>query len=113
MGFDAGKVRVCRGKPANQSVLVVKFSPTLSGLQEAERLHNFYADKNRGRQGFEELTSNHGNREARVEKDEELLYGYMAVAEDLDKLDPETKKRSLVKSKKDIKAVADAPLKID
>jgi len=114
MGFDAGKTRVCRGKPANQSVLLVKFMPTLSGLQEAERLHKHYADNNRGRLGFQQFTSiNDSGGETRVEKDEELLYGYMAVAEDLDKLDPETKKRSVVKSKKDIEAIADAPLKID
>ncbi|XP_058088083.1 uncharacterized protein LOC131235023 [Magnolia sinica] len=118
MGFGAGKAKVCRGKPANHSILVVKFMPTFSGLQEAERLNKHYAENKRGRKEFEQIASKErgkgmGGGEALVEKAELLLYGYMGIAEDLDKLDFETKKRCVVKSMKDIEAIADAPLVAD
>ncbi|KAJ6793736.1 Uncharacterized protein M6B38_235000 [Iris pallida] len=114
MGFEVAKGRLCRGKPGNQSVLLLKFLPTFSGLQEAERLHKYYADRKRGREEFKKITSSNGSsREAPISEDEELMYGYMAIADDLDKLDPETKKRCHVKSKKDIEAIADAPLNTD
>jgi hypothetical protein len=41
---------------------------------------------------------------------ENVLYGYLGISIDLDKLDFETKKRCVVKSKKEIKAVADFAL---
>ncbi|XP_020107633.1 uncharacterized protein LOC109723606 [Ananas comosus] len=113
IGVGAGKARVSYGKPANQSVFIVKFSPTFSGLQEAEKLHKYFADKKRGKQEFQQLTTSGEKVNFRGGENIELLYGFMAVAEDLDKLDPETKKRSLVKSRKDIEAIADAPLNAD
>lgn len=111
MGFRAG-FKVSRGKPANHSILVVKFMPTFSGLQEAERLHKYYVENKRGRKEFQQMASDDSKvGEASVGKVEELLlYGYMGIAEDLDKLDFGTKKRSLVKSMKEIKAIADASL---
>ncbi|KAF8403236.1 hypothetical protein HHK36_011337 [Tetracentron sinense] len=113
-GFGGGKAKVCRGKPADQSIMVVKFLGTFSGLQEAERLHKYYAENKRGRVEFQQITSNSGSGEAgRMQADnlELVLYGHMGIAEDLDKLDFETKKRCVVKSKKDIQDIADAPLK--
>ncbi|CAL9054969.1 unnamed protein product [Musa banksii] len=116
MGFEAGKTTICHGKPANQNVFLIKFFPTFSGLQEAEKLHNCFADGNRGRQEFYRRTASkskaNGEREACF-KNFPFLYGYLAVAEDLPKLDSEMMKRCLVKSKKDIEAIADAPLNID
>ncbi|KAK9280497.1 hypothetical protein L1049_014189 [Liquidambar formosana] len=119
MGFGGGKTKVCRGKAANQSIMVVKFNGTLSGLQEAEKLHKFYAENKHGRAEFQEISSDSGNgrskesRNAIVDKAEDVLYGYLGIAGDLDKLDFETKKRSVVKSKKKIQAIADAPLKTE
>ncbi|KAL5974588.1 hypothetical protein ACLOJK_031258 [Asimina triloba] len=113
MGFAATKSKVCRGKPANHSILVVKFLPTFSGLQEADRLHKHYAENKCGRKDFEQIASNPGNgsdAELQVDKAELVLYGYMGIAGDLDKLDFETTKRCMVKSKKDIEAIADAAL---
>ncbi|PKA62391.1 Protein suppresor of gene silencing 3 [Apostasia shenzhenica] len=116
LGFGAGKSSVCVGKPANKSTFVVKFMPTFSGLQEAEKLHEHFTERNHGKEEYEQIvTREHpyqNNIESRAEVGE-FLYGYMAIAEDLGKLAPEIKKRSLVKSKKDIKAIADAPLSTD
>lgn len=113
MGFGAGKTQVGQGKSSNQNVLLVKFMPTFSGLQEAERLHKHYAVNNRGREEFRLVADTDDKVKEAVKANEELLYGYMAVAEDLGKLDPGTKKRSVVKSRKDIEAIADAPLNAD
>lgn len=115
MGFGAGITNVCSSKPAHQGVFLVKYKPTLSGLQEAERLHQYYDGNNHGRQDFLRITANKSSGEGgeALQKVEDLLYGYMAVLEDLDKLDPETKKRCVIKSKKDIEAIADAPLNAD
>ncbi|XP_043699878.1 uncharacterized protein LOC122650539 [Telopea speciosissima] len=118
MGFGGGKTKVCHGSPANQSIMVVKFGPTFSGLQDAERLHNYYYENKRGRQELQRINAHcsyeNGNAET-VQGDEmePVLYGYLGIAEDLDKLDFETKKRSLVKSKNNIKAIADAPVKLE
>lgn len=117
IGFGKGKFTgVCQGKPANNSVLLVKFSPTFSGLLEAEKLHNHYADHKHGREELEGVYAGKGSNETRdvsTLETKDLLYGYMATVEDLDELDPETKKRCVIKSKKDIEAIADAPLTAD
>ncbi|XP_077235853.1 uncharacterized protein LOC143877592 [Tasmannia lanceolata] len=115
MGFGGGKGKVCRGKPANQSILLVKYNGTFSGLQEAERLHKYYVENKRGRKEFQRfaLKDSNGGSEVKGEKVDLLLYGYLGIAEDLNKLDSETKKRCHIRSKKEIEAIADAPLKAD
>ncbi|PIA27247.1 hypothetical protein AQUCO_08200039v1 [Aquilegia coerulea] len=95
IGFSLSTIKVCRGKPANQNIMVVKFLPTFSGLQEAERLHKYYAEKKRGREDTSGTPWN--------------LF-YMVG---LDKLEFETKKKCLVKSKKDTQRIADAPIPSD
>ncbi|MQL76839.1 hypothetical protein Taro_009232 [Colocasia esculenta] len=114
MKFEAGKVKVCRGKPSNQSILLVKFMPTFSGLQEADKLHKYFISKKRGRKELEEAISKESSvkeGESQVEVDQPL-YGYMGTMEDLDKLNPESKKRCVIKSKKEIESIADAPLRV-
>ncbi|KAL6341733.1 hypothetical protein AAG906_037977 [Vitis piasezkii] len=117
MGFDGGKTQICRGKPANQSIMVVRFNATFSGLQKAEKLHNMYAENQHGRAEFHQINFNNGktsscreNRKAQADKVEHVLYGYLGIAGDLDKLDFEAKERCVVKSKKEIWAIADGPL---
>ncbi|XP_075093301.1 uncharacterized protein LOC107788967 [Nicotiana tabacum] len=114
MGFGE-KAKVSRSKLANQSILMVKFSATLSGLQEAERLSDIYAHRKHGRAEFHHISCGHSGssdgetKEALTDKVGKILYGYLGIAEDLDKLDSETKKRSSVRSKKQIKDIAVAP----
>ena len=117
MGFDGGKTMICRGKPANQSIMVVRFGATFYGLQKAEKLHNMYAENQHGRAEFHQINFNNGktsscreNRKAQADKVEHVLYGYLGIAGDLDKLDFEAKERCVVKSKKEIWAIADVPL---
>lgn len=112
MGFGE-RTKVCRGRPANQSIMVVKFNSTLSGLQAAERLHKFYAETKHGKAEFQRINTcsssctGEAPKAASAEKVEHVLYGYLGIAEDLEKLDFETKKRCVVKSKKAIQRIAD------
>ncbi|KAL8162085.1 hypothetical protein V2J09_013574 [Rumex salicifolius] len=112
--FIRSKIKICLGHPGDQSVMLVKFLGTFTGLQEAEKLHNYFADNNRGRAAFEQAITemNSKNREQQtVEEEESLLYGYTGIAEDLDRIDLDTKKRCKIQSKREIQVLVDAPLK--
>lgn len=113
MGFKS-ILKVCNGKPANQSVMLVKFNGTLSGLREAERFHKSYIKSKHGRVEFKQLKSesgsSRGKKLASSEREDEFLYGYLGIAEDLDKLDFDTKKRCVLKSKKQILSIVRAPI---
>ncbi|KAK4440633.1 hypothetical protein Salat_0398200 [Sesamum alatum] len=114
MGYGS-ILKVCNGKPANQSVMLVKFNGTLSGLQEAERFHNTYIKSKHGRAELKQLKSKHGGSRGRTgaissDVEETFLYGHLGIAEDLDKLDFDTKKRCILRSKKEILSIADAHL---
>ncbi|CAL1367091.1 unnamed protein product [Linum trigynum] len=101
--------------------MVVSFAGTFSGLQEAEKLHRLYAENGHGRSGLQGKSTSTDSREGDSKEDEDTvlgdqvgsveaaLYGYLGIACDLDKLDFDMKKRCLVKSKKEINAIADAP----
>ncbi|CAN6559987.1 unnamed protein product [Malus baccata var. baccata] len=112
IGFGGGKAKVCRGKPANYSILVVTFNATFSGFREAERLHKLFAENKHGRAEFQQITSaslsnsSSEGKQNSLEDQENCLYGYVGLAEDFDKLESDTKKRCRVKSKKEIQATA-------
>lgn len=114
MGFTVGIKKVSRGKPANQSIMVVCYQPTLSGLLEAERLHQYFAENKHGRAELEQRScpssrgSSRRTESSLADKVASVLYGYFGIAEDLDKLDFETKKRSVVRSKKEMQHFIDA-----
>lgn len=116
-GFIAGRVDVCLGRPADQSVMVIKYRGTFSGLESAEKLHKYFAENKRGRVEFQGIISSDGESSKNAEKGEGekledlLLYGYMATSEDLDRLDFNNRKYSLIKSRKEIQELANAPVK--
>ncbi|XP_073050621.1 uncharacterized protein [Primulina eburnea] len=109
-------LKICNGKPANQNVMIVKFNGTLSALQEAERLHQHYVENKHGRSHLKQLkssqndSSNGDTQVALADEEEAFLYGYLGIAEDLDKLDSDTQKRCVVKSKKEILSIAKSSL---
>lgn len=114
MGFGS-ILKVCNGKPANQSVMLVKFNGTLSGLQEAERFHLSYIESEHGRAELKQLISKSGCSRGGSQvkssgREDNFLYGYLGIAEDLDKLDFDTKKRCVLKSKKHILSIVDVPI---
>ena len=119
-GFIRGRIKVCLGRPSDKSVMVIKFLGTFTGLGDAEKLHKYFDENKRGRVDFERITSNNGksskswdagNQGEKVE--EHILYGYMGIAEDLDKVDYNTRKSCVVKSKMEIQDLANAPLRPD
>ncbi|KAK4593176.1 hypothetical protein RGQ29_017354 [Quercus rubra] len=119
-GFIRGRIKVCLGRPSDKSVMVIKFLGTFTGLGDAEKLHKYFDENKRGRVDFERITSNNGksskswdagNQGEKVE--EHILYGYMGIAEDLDKVDYNTRKSCVIKSKMEIQDLANAPLRPD
>lgn len=122
LGFSNGKMKVVNGSSTIQGTLLVKFSPTFSGLQEAERLHKYCEDNHCGRSDWLQVQSQHESQQ-NLSEDSDLLqadgnvkdnkkqfYGYIGIAGDLEKVDFDTKKRTLVKSRKDIEAITDGPV---
>ncbi|GFQ02119.1 hypothetical protein PHJA_002355800 [Phtheirospermum japonicum] len=80
---------------------------------EAERYHNRYAESNHGRAELKLLKSDlNGEMSTHVvsdEREEDFLYGHLGIAEDLDKLDFDTKKRCVLRSKNEILSIVNAP----
>ncbi|KAL6906145.1 hypothetical protein ACP4OV_003746 [Aristida adscensionis] len=113
IGVACGKARVSHGRPANQSVFLVKFQPTISGFQEAMKVHGHFATRNHGKEEFQQMKSGKGKQAVPIDNLEELLYAHIGVAEDLGYLDEETKKRCVIRSKKDTQASADAALNLE
>ncbi|OIW21505.1 hypothetical protein TanjilG_05154 [Lupinus angustifolius] len=117
-GFVRGRIKLCLGKPADQSVILVKFLGTFVGLADAEKLHQYLSDNNRGRAEYEKVKSKGIEscdiKEAnQIDKVENILYGYVGIAEDFDKLDFNSKKWSSIKSRKEIDDLDKAPVKTD
>ncbi|CAI9759803.1 unnamed protein product [Fraxinus pennsylvanica] len=119
-GFSGGQMKVCLGNPGNTIIMVVKFLGTVTGLQDAEKLKKYFEENKRGRADFEKLASVKGKsrngHEAGTKAgklDELFLYGYMGIAEDLDKVDFDTKRRCSVRSYKEIQDIANDPVKFD
>lgn len=118
-GLSGGKVRL--GKYANCSIMLVKFLGTFSGLQEAEKIHEYFVKNKHGRKYLEQITSGKGkskdgegeNGNNGDKEGERVVFGYMGIAEDLDKVDFDTKRKCSIKSKKEIKDIADAPVKAE
>ncbi|KAG7032945.1 hypothetical protein SDJN02_06996 [Cucurbita argyrosperma subsp. argyrosperma] len=104
-----GRVKMSLGCPADQSVMVLKFLPTFSGLTDAERLNKFFLEKRHGRVNFEQSKGDNGRANDVGEatkgnkiEEEEVLYGYLGIAEDLDSVEFNIRKSSSIKSKKEI-----------
>lgn len=118
-GLSGGKVKP--GKLANCSIMLVKFLGTFSGLQEAEKMHQYFAKNKHGRKDLAQITSSKGKskssncEEGENKNDdkeaEKVVFGYMGIAEDLEKVDLDTKRKSVIKSKKEIQDLADGPVK--
>ncbi|KAL6989391.1 hypothetical protein U1Q18_015141 [Sarracenia purpurea var. burkii] len=117
-GFSGGNFNTRLGKSANHNniVTIVKFLGTFSGLQDAERLHKYFVENKCGRADFDRVVSSSSKGKSISNKEqghklELVLYGYMGIAEDLCKVDLDTKYKCLIKSKKEIQELANDPVK--
>lgn len=111
MGLSEGKNTVHHGKPGDPNIMLVKFNGTLSGLQEAERLHNVFFEKKHGRNELQEVDAGIGHNKGVAKKPEDkvedTLYGYLGIVEDFDKLNYDMRRHCVAKSKKEILACVD------
>ncbi|CAO2840160.1 unnamed protein product [Amaranthus hypochondriacus] len=105
MGLSEGNTRICHGKSGNSNIFLVKFNATFSGMQEAERLNNVFAEKKHGRAELKEIDAGAECSEGVFQdKIEDALYGYLGIVEDFDKLSYDMRRHYVAKSKKDILA---------
>ncbi|KAL5204790.1 hypothetical protein ABZP36_009661 [Zizania latifolia] len=111
MGFPGASARTLVGKDGQNS-MVVKFASSLAGLNEAERLAQFFGNQGHGRAEWCRVQSTPsgadvGNNPLLVKVDMKgeqtwVLYGYLATAWDLDAFDPESKRNAVIKSRKEL-----------
>ena len=91
-------------------IAAVKFAGTPAGLKEAERLAGYFKKDMRGREGWARVeasqTSSDEKNPAIVKVDKKtgeknIFYGYLAIASDLEKVDIDTRKRAVIKSRRE------------
>lgn len=112
LGFGGGKSKSMYGKEGHLGITVVKFANTQAGLKEAERLAEYFEKDNHGRKGWARAQASQSGDEdenpALVKVDpksgekKRILYGYLAMASDLDKVDFDTRKKAVIKSRREL-----------
>lgn len=91
-------------------VTLIKFASDQSGLKEAMRLADHFAKDHHGRRDWAHVQSTAAGRDEesnpnlvivdqRTGERRRILYGYLATASDLDKVDFETRKKVVIESK--------------
>lgn len=116
-GLSGGKVKL--GNHANCSIMLITFLGTFTALQAAEKIHKYFAKNKHGRKDLDRITSSmdiinnsdDGENKNEDKEVERVLFGYMGIAEDLDKIDSDSKRKCSIKSKKEIQDLADGPVK--
>ncbi|XP_043719537.1 protein SUPPRESSOR OF GENE SILENCING 3 homolog [Telopea speciosissima] len=114
LGFGGGKSKSLYGKDGHLGITLVKFAGDQSGLKEAIRLEEFFERDNHGRQGWaraqsSQLGKDDENNPYLVKVDEKtgekkrIFYGYLGTAFDLDTIDFETRKRTVIESRSEWK----------
>ncbi|KAI5067827.1 hypothetical protein GOP47_0018355 [Adiantum capillus-veneris] len=114
-GFLSERVKIAHGKGGT---VIVKYSPLLPCLHDAESLHHHFASRNFGRDDWWSARpvkqESNGDLDPVLEDgdgaEKNMLYGYIALAQDLDKVDADLQRRCQVKSRKDIEAIIGDPL---
>lgn len=115
LGFVAGKSKSLYSKEGHLGVTLVKFSRDMSGLKEAMRLAEFFERENHGRRGWEHVRSKSFGKDddrnpnlvqvdEKTGKRKKIFYGYLGTASDLADLDSETRKKTAIESRREIKS---------
>ncbi|CAI8604683.1 unnamed protein product [Vicia faba] len=114
LGFGGGKSKALYGKEGHLGITVVKFADDKSGLEQAMRLAEHFKKENHGRKDWarahaQSLGKEDENNPNLVQVDEKkgekrkVLYGYLGTAFDIDKLDFDTRKKVVIKSRREYK----------
>ncbi|RWW62372.1 hypothetical protein BHE74_00030497, partial [Ensete ventricosum] len=112
LGFGGGKSKSIYGKEGHTGITMVKFANTQAGMKESERLADYFEKDNHGRKGWaraQACQSGDDDKNPTLVKTDEktgekkrVLYGYLATASDLDKIDFDMRKRAVIKSRREL-----------
>ncbi|OVA05449.1 XS domain [Macleaya cordata] len=114
IGFIGGKSKSLYGKDGHLGITLVKFGGDQSGLKEAMRLAEYFEKDNHGRRGWVRTQSMLSGRDdennpnlvkvdPKTGEKTRILYGYLGTASDLDKIDFDTRKKTLIESRREFK----------
>ncbi|KAF9604985.1 hypothetical protein IFM89_011678 [Coptis chinensis] len=114
LGFGGGKAKSLYGKEGHLGITLVKFGADQSGLKEAVRLAEFLEKEYHGRKGWARAQTSQPGRDdennpnlvkvdEKTREKQRILYGYLATASDLEKVDFETRKKTSIEIKRDLK----------
>ncbi|CAD6202145.1 unnamed protein product [Miscanthus lutarioriparius] len=111
LGFSGGKSKSLYGKEGHMGLTLIKFANNPSGLKEAERLAEFLERQDHGRIGWSRAHASRSvdsdqnpllvETDTRTAEKKRILYGYLAIASDLDELDSDSRKRAFLKSRRE------------
>jgi hypothetical protein len=116
LGFTAGKSKSLYSREGHQGITLVKHTEDQAGLKEAIRLNNYFEKDNRGRRRWTVVSMSTPNMYDDIDNDknpnlvtvdrrsgekDRILYGYLGTVFDLDKVDPETRKKVVIQSVRD------------
>ena len=108
LGFAGGKSKSLYGRDGHLGITLVKFGGDQSGLKEAIRMAEHFEKDNHGRKAWgclQPVTLGNDDEKnpslVKVDRTGEktrILYGYLATAADLNKVDFETRKKVVIES---------------
>ncbi|WVZ55542.1 hypothetical protein U9M48_006189 [Paspalum notatum var. saurae] len=111
LGFSGGKSKSLYGKEGHLGLTLIKFANNPAGLKEADRLAEFLERQDHGRIAWSRVHATHSidsdqnplfvETDARTGERKRILYGYLAIASDLDELDSDSRKRAFLKSRRE------------
>ncbi|GAB2217629.1 hypothetical protein Droror1_Dr00000831 [Drosera rotundifolia] len=112
LGFGGGKSKSLYGRGGHLGFTMVKFRADQAGLREAMRMEEYFENQNRGRKAWDHVQSllsvkddpNNPNLvivDKQTGVKQNIIYGHLATASDLDKVDSETKRKVVLECKLD------------
>lgn len=114
LGIGGGKSKSLYSRDGHLGITLIKFAANQSGLEEALRLAKYFEKDNLGRKSWTRVESlvlgkDDENNPSLVKMDQRtgekkrIFYGYLANVSDIDKIDFDTKKKTMVESRREYK----------
>ncbi|XP_074292321.1 uncharacterized protein LOC141619193 [Silene latifolia] len=110
LGFSGGKSKSVYNREGHLGITLIKFGGDQLGLKEAMRLSDHFERDRHGRRDWTHVQSTGAGQndennpnlvmvDKRTGERTRILYGYLLTASDLDKVDPDTRKKAVIESK--------------
>lgn len=114
LGIGGGKSKSLYSRDGHLGITLIKFAANQSGLEEALQLDKYFEKDNLGRKGWARVESlvlgkDDENNPSLVKMDQRtgekkrIFYGYLANVSDIDKIDFDTKKKTMVENRRENK----------